>query len=241
MSVLPSGNLPTETQSLGDAAYQRLWADIVSCRLAPGQRLTERSLAESTGFGISPIRDALTRLDHEGLVRTLPRKGYQVTPLTLKSVDDLFTLWRIVAPEIMRLGIKDATAAQLRQVIGILGQMADPQGPDAGAGDTQQRLVRLADQVFTVLAAATQNDYLITICRRLQNDTARIWVLIAQGGVEVPYLRVDQEWIRMIERRDGDAAAETVAASLAEVHRQALRIFSRWPSVAASEITPLQA
>jgi len=241
VSVLPTENVPAETQSLGDAAYQRLWADIVSCRLPPGQRLTERSVAESTGFGISPIREALTRLDHEGLVRTLPRKGYQVTPLTLKSVDDLFTLWRIVAPEVMRLGVSDATAGQLQRVIDIFGQMAALQEPAADAADAQLHLVKLADEVFSVLAAATQNEYLITTCRRLQNDTARIWALSVQGGVRMPYLRVDQEWVRITERRDGDAAAARVAATLGEVHGQALRIFSRWPSVAASEITPLHA
>src|SRR3954447_11474126 len=123
--------------SLGEAAYRRLRGDIIACRLAPGQRLTEKQLAADTGFGLAPIRDALTRLDHEGLVRTLPRKGYQVTPLTLKSVDDLFTLWRIVGPEIVRLGVRDATADQ-RQRIGAaftaLAGLRDtaPDDPDGG-------------------------------------------------------------------------------------------------------------
>jgi DNA-binding GntR family transcriptional regulator len=229
-----------EPRSLGDAAYQQLRSDIVTCQLAPGQRVTERSLAESTGFGISPLRDALTRLDHEGLVRTLPRKGYQVTPLTLKSVDDLFTLWRIVAPEIARLGVRDATSEQHRQLIGTFGEMAQlNQAAGAGEHDAQLRMVDLAGKAFGILAAATQNDYLMTIYRRLQNDMARIWVLSAQAETPMPTLGVDQQWVQIIERRDGDAAAVTVRAALADVHSHALRIFSRWPSVAASEITPL--
>jgi DNA-binding GntR family transcriptional regulator len=231
-----------EPRSLGDAAYQQLRADILSCRRPPGQRVTERSLAESTGFGISPIRDALTRLDHEGLVRTLPRKGYQVTPLTLKSVDDLFTLWRIVAPEIARLGVRDATAEQHRQLIDTFRELSRLRNP-AGTGEhnVQLRMVELAGHAFGALAAATQNDYLITIYRRLQNDMARIWVLMAQADTPMPDLGVDEQWVRMVERRDGAAAAATVRTSLAEVHNHALRIFSRWPSVAASEITPLPA
>jgi DNA-binding GntR family transcriptional regulator len=214
----------------------------VTCRLAPGQRVTERSLAESTGFGISPLRDALTRLDHEGLVRTLPRKGYQVTPLTLKSVDDLFTLWRIVAPEIARLGVRDATTEQHRQLIDTFGELAQS-NETAGARDhdAQLRVVELAGEAFGILAAATQNEYLMTIYRRLQNDMARIWVLSAQAEMRMPNLGVDQQWVEMIERRDGDAAAATVRTALAEVHSHVLRIFSRWPSVAASEITPLPA
>ncbi|HEY1454899.1 MAG TPA: GntR family transcriptional regulator, partial [Candidatus Dormibacteraeota bacterium] len=89
-------------------AYRRLRADIASCRLAPGQRLTERGLAARTGLGVASIRDALTRLDHDGLVRTLPRKGYQVKPLTIKAVDDLFHFWAVIGPELVRRGIMGA-------------------------------------------------------------------------------------------------------------------------------------
>jgi len=221
----------TEPRSLGEAAYQHLRAEIVSCRLAPGQRLTERALADSTGFGISPVRDALTRLDHEGLVRTLPRKGYQVTPLTLKSVDDLFTLWRIVAPEIVRLGLRDATADQHRRLVGTFTELA---------GETNaSRMLELADDAFGTLAEATQNDYLLTIYRRLENDMARVMALTAQADTPVPSLDVNESWVRLIERRDGEAAAEAVRTAVADIHSRALRIFSRWPSVAASEITPL--
>ena len=68
--------------SLGEAAYRRLRGDIISCRLVPGQRITEKQLSADMGFGLAPVRDPLTRLDHEGLVRTLPGKGYQVAPTT---------------------------------------------------------------------------------------------------------------------------------------------------------------
>jgi DNA-binding GntR family transcriptional regulator len=235
-------SVPAETQSLGDAAYRQLRSDIVSCRLAPGQRLTERSLAEGTGFGISPIRDALTRLDHEGLVRTLPRKGYQVTPLTLKLVDDLFTLWAIVGPEIARLGLRDATSEQHRQLMAIVREMAELHGTrELAAGAIPLRLVNLADETFSLLAGATGNDYLITVYQRLQHDMDRVWVLSAQAGGPVPDPGMDQRLVMLFDQRDGEAAAAAVRHSIQQVHHLALRIFSRWPSVAASEITPLPA
>jgi DNA-binding GntR family transcriptional regulator len=229
---------PAATQSLGDAAYQRLWADIVSCRLAPGPRITERSLAESTGFGISPIRDALTRLDHEGLVRTLPRKGYQVTPLTLKSVDDLFSLYAIVSPEVARLGVRDATPEQHRELIEIFSRIAEPYlVPGEITDEVRMRTYDLIGDAFGLLAAATQNDYFVMIYRRLRNDMARIWALTVQSG-HIPDPGVDQHWVEMVERRDSEAAAALVRASSTGFHAHALRVFSRWPSVTASEITP---
>ena len=229
----------SEPVSLGDAAYRQLRADIVACRLLPGQRLTERSLAESTGFGISPIRDALTRLSHEGLVRTLPRKGYQVTPLTLKSVDDLFTLWRIVGPETVRLGVQDATAEQRRQIVTAL-QAAMP-GNDANSSEADAQPVVPVEAftaAFASLAAATDNDYLIRVHDRLQNDIARILALIlAEADTSMPELPVDGELIELVERRDGDATAARVRDYIGDLHTRVLRILTRWPSVVASEIT----
>jgi DNA-binding GntR family transcriptional regulator len=231
----------TERISLGEAAYRRLRGDIVSCRLAPGQRLTERSLVESTGYGVSPIRDALTRLDNEGLVRTLPRKGYQVTPLTLKSVDDLFTLWRIVGPEIARLGVRDATPEQRRRAVAAFTAIAElPAGDLDGQSDRWVRLTELADEAFGILAEASDNDYLLGIYRRLQNDMGRVWVIASQAGRALPEIGIDEDWVGVLERRDGDAAAAHVQAFIGEAHTRILHILSRWPSVVSSEITPLQ-
>ncbi|MEV7976802.1 GntR family transcriptional regulator [Streptomyces sp. NPDC086519] len=232
----------SEPVSLGDAAYRQLRADIVSCRLVPGQRLTERSLAETTGFGISPIRDALTRLSHEGLVLTLPRKGYQVTPLTLKTVDDLFTLWRIVGPETARLGVQDATAEQRQQIIAAFSA-AIPGSDSTGseAGEQPLRRVEAATAAFASLAAATDNDYLIRVHDRLHNDIARILALItAEASTSMPDPSVDKEWIELVERRDGDAAAARVRDYIGDLHARVLRVLTRWPSVVASEITTVR-
>lgn len=230
-----------ERISLGEAAYRQLRADIVSCRLAPGRRLTERSLVESTGFGISPIRDALTRLDHDGLVRTLPRKGYQVTPLTLKSVDDLFTLWRIVGPEIARLGVRDSDPDQRRRAVAAFTELAglrhDRPSDDSDLG---LRIAGLAGEAFEILATATDNDHLITIYRRLQNEMARVWALIAEGTAQMPEFAVDEDWLAILDRRDGEAAAAHVTRFITDAHGRILRILSRWPSVVSSEITSLR-
>jgi DNA-binding GntR family transcriptional regulator len=228
-----------EPVSLGDAAYQQLRAEIVSCQLAPGQHLTERSLAKSTGFGISPVRDALTRLSHEGLVRTLPRKGYQVTPLTLKSVDDLFTLWRIVGPESVRLGVQDATAEQRQQIIAAFSALLP--GGDATDGEADRRplwRVEAAITAFGCFVAATDNDYLIRVFDRLQDDIARVLTLIqTEADTAMPDPPMDAELVEFVERRDADAAAARVRDYIGDLHARVLRILTRWPSVVASEIT----
>ena len=85
-------------QSLADQAYALLRQRIVSLEMPPRFRFTEREISEQTGFGAMPVREALDRLNHDALVETIPRRGYRVAGLTLKSVDDFFTVWGAVAP-----------------------------------------------------------------------------------------------------------------------------------------------
>ena len=57
-------------QTLNASAFSRLRADILSCQLLPNERLRMENLRERYGMGASPIREALMRLEAEGLGRT---------------------------------------------------------------------------------------------------------------------------------------------------------------------------
>ncbi|WP_350283992.1 GntR family transcriptional regulator [Streptomyces graminofaciens] len=231
-----------DTGSLGEAAYLRIRADIVRCRLAPGERLTERRLATDTGFGVSPIRDALTRLDHEGLVRTLPRKGYQVKPLTIKAVDDLFDFWAVLGPEVARRGVVGATEEQLDRIIACGAEIASLTKEQGRTREATQRTVEIIDQMFTILAEATRNDYMISTCARLSGELTRVWILVIDselldyGEPLVPLGR----WKDNFLLRDGDKFAEFARYYIEQSHNRVLRTLARWPSVVATEVVPLR-
>jgi len=88
---------------LHDRAYDLIHRDIVGCDLEPGSEVTESALSESYGFGKAPIRSALVRLENQGLVRSLPRRGYLITPVTLKHVQDVFSLRLMLEPTATKL------------------------------------------------------------------------------------------------------------------------------------------
>ena len=174
-------------------------------------------------------------------MRTLPRKGYQVTPLTLKSVDDLFTLWGIVGPEIARLGVRDANPERRQRAIDAFATLAElNRGEPSADRDAALRFVDQAAEAFAILAEATENEYLISIYQRLQSDMARVWALISEADPSVPDVAIDEDWPGVLTRRDGNAAAAYVEAYVKESHRRILRILSRWPSVVSSEIISLR-
>ena len=77
---------------LRETVYEQLRAEIISCKLAPGTEIREAELAARFDMSKSPVRDALMRLEREGLVITLPRQGYRVAPVSLTDVLDMFHL-----------------------------------------------------------------------------------------------------------------------------------------------------
>ena len=220
---------PSEKISLGEAAYRRLRADIMSCRLAPGSRPTERQLAEITGFGASPIRSALTRLDHEGLVVTMPRKGYQVRPLTLRSIENLFDVWSLIGPEIFRRGIVAASAEQHAEIVRLTQSIGD-------ARARPERLNEIADRVTRILAEATANDHLVYIHDRLSADMARVWMLVLDRDPDAAVLMSSPEHFDRIAERDGEALVDTVRHIIASFRDRVLDIVRQSPSVIDAEI-----
>ena len=68
-------------KSLTMVAYEQLEELITTLKLEPGTVLSEAALVDQLGIGRTPIREALQKLEREGLILILPRKGIQVTDI----------------------------------------------------------------------------------------------------------------------------------------------------------------
>jgi len=78
-----------EMASLADRAYGRILEAIVGGSLAPGNRISERGLAADLDISAQPVRDALRRLDAEGLVESRPRSGTYVADLGVDRLTEI--------------------------------------------------------------------------------------------------------------------------------------------------------
>ena len=75
--------------TINAAVFRQFRADIVACRLTPNERLRVEALRERYGVGGSPIREALMRLEAEGLVTLEQNKGFRVSPVSREHLLDL--------------------------------------------------------------------------------------------------------------------------------------------------------
>jgi DNA-binding GntR family transcriptional regulator len=87
---LPQTTSSVERVSLRDAAYFRLRDWIVDGTLAPDEPLRDEQLADALGMSRTPIREALQRLEDDGLVVTTPARRTFVSPLSLNQAREVF-------------------------------------------------------------------------------------------------------------------------------------------------------
>lgn len=78
-----------EYMPLRDVVFMTLRRQILKGELLPGERLTEISLAKRLGVSRTPVREAIRKLEHEGLVEMLPRRGARVAGITRKELSDV--------------------------------------------------------------------------------------------------------------------------------------------------------
>lgn len=151
---------------LTDVVYTRLKNEIIACRLAPGSEVTESALCDAYRVSKAPLRAALARLTQDGLVRPIPRHGYVVAPITLKSVQDMYTLRMVVEPAIVRLATGHVDVALLKRI------NSDP-GKSKGK-DAELRFLDSNREFHSAIARATANERMIALSLQLMDDMARL-------------------------------------------------------------------
>jgi len=119
--------------SLVDQVRESIQSAITSGRLDPGDRLREIPLSKHFGVSTTPVREALRRLESDGLVQVHPRRGAVVTALQDGVVADLYDLRLVLEAEALRLAVA-RTDLELGPVYGLLGEL--------------ERLVDVGDAAF---------------------------------------------------------------------------------------------
>lgn len=107
-----------ERVSIREKAYLILRNWIVKGKLAPSQKLKDKELADKLGVSRTPIREALLRLEDEGLVQTKPSNSTQVSPIDIHSASNLYSIVAVLESLALKQGfnvIKDVNIQVMRE------------------------------------------------------------------------------------------------------------------------------
>jgi DNA-binding GntR family transcriptional regulator len=111
---------PAESVPVRERAYEHLKASILSGRFNPGERLAEEHLAKELGISRTPIREALHKLESEGLIKPLASRGFVASQDSKDDIEELFEIRAVLEGYALRLicgRITDTVLAQLEETV----------------------------------------------------------------------------------------------------------------------------
>ncbi|HEY2297589.1 MAG TPA: GntR family transcriptional regulator [Jatrophihabitans sp.] len=159
--------------SAADRVYQYAKGAILSRRIGAHDLLTEGELADSVGVSRTPVREALLRLQAEGLVRLLPKRGALILPVTADEVSDVLETRRLVETFAVRKAITAPTSTRL---VGRLETHLERMR--AAMRERDARTYVEADRDFhEAIVAATGNEILTSLYRSLRDRQLRMGVV----------------------------------------------------------------
>ncbi len=202
---VPADKAALERDLLRDRAYTTLRDAIVDGTLQPGERLRDQELTEWLGLSRTPVREALSRLEQDGLVETEPQRFTRVAPLDRRAARDAFPIVAAVHALAAELGVPRLTAADLDAM-----RAANARFAAALKADDVDAALNADDAFHAVLLTASANgelqptlDRLMPRLRRLER--LRFGSLAGRGSV-----RQHDEIVAAATRNDVQTTAERV-------------------------------
>jgi DNA-binding GntR family transcriptional regulator len=114
-----------KTSSVRERTYWHLKAEVLSGSFDEGQRLTEVQLAKSLGVSRTPVREALQKLESEGLVKPLKTRGFCVAKDSREEMEDLFDIRAALEGYAIRLVCERISEATLKNLHDYIGKAQD--------------------------------------------------------------------------------------------------------------------
>ena len=126
-------------EATGQTAYQAVFDAIAAGRIKPGERLRETDLAETIGLSRTPVREAIRRLEAEGLVTHEPRIGAVVKTLTQQEIVELYEMRIVLETTAASMAAKHASDAEVRTLLKLNTEMLDASDDPSAVAAINQR------------------------------------------------------------------------------------------------------
>jgi DNA-binding GntR family transcriptional regulator len=205
--------------NLRELAYAQIKQRIISCEFRPGEAINEAQLTSFLGLGRTPIHQALHRLEMEGMVTILPRKGVMVTPLSLNDVLDMIEV-RVTNEQLcVKLALERAQESDFKAMHEILDRT-----PDLLARRDVPGLMTVDLQFHLAISAAARNKVLAELLRNLHEKQARFWFLtLSEENHSERIYHEHTQILTALESRDSQAAITAIHDHIDDFRRAIMR------------------
>ncbi|WP_329119900.1 GntR family transcriptional regulator [Streptomyces sp. NBC_01465] len=204
---------PAKQPPAADRVYAHIKQAVLDRRYEGGTLLTEGDLAEAVGVSRTPVREALLRLEVEGLIKLYPKKGALVLAVSAQEISDVVETRLLVEEFAVRKAVPPSPA-----LIARLEELLEQQKEQAAAGDLAE--VSVTDRCFHAeIVRSAGNQILSRLYDQLRDRQLRMGVAIMHAHPD----RVTKNVTEHTEILDAMRAGDTEEA-VAVVHRHVGRV-----------------
>jgi DNA-binding GntR family transcriptional regulator len=212
MRVLPV----TKKRASSQGAYKEIRAKILTGAFGSGERLTEEALARELGMSRTPIRQALTRLEAEGLVTLVPNRGAIVCSYSLADVLEIYDLRALLEGHAARCAANKAQEKQLETLRTLVEEM-EGFAPDAFPSHEEavRWFAERNNRLHQAIHAASGNRRLVNLLSRTIQIPLVYKAFFAYSERELKLSKYyHRKIVQAVERRDGDEAESLMRAHI---------------------------
>lgn len=208
---------------LRDVVFNTLRNGILRGLLPPGLRLMEIQLAKQLGVSRTPVREAIRKLELEGLVVTIPRKGAEVAEITPKDLHDVLEVRCAMEALAVELACKSITQEELSLLQQVLQKFKRlvPKG-DANA------LAECDVEFHDIIIQSTGNKRLIQLLNNLREQMYRYRLEYLKDEHTHPLLiREHEEILSCLENRDVPRAKAVISEHINQQYEDVIQNLKR--------------
>jgi len=200
--------------------YDQIKHDIIICKLAPGEPVSENQFVDRFNVSKTPIREALTSLVQDGLVEYTPNRGFRVTPISVADIQEIFEARGFFEAEIFRLAVRKISDAEIDDLEKQSRVEGDPKSPEYAETFLQSNL-----RFHVALAAASRNSRLLWYYETLMNEAQRLfYVDISLHNKEFEWGHGHEGVIKALRDRDEAAGLNAIRETLENARKRVLGI-----------------
>lgn len=191
------------------AAYEYIKKKILSCMYEPGVVMNEQTLCDELELSRTPVRDALSRLEQEGLVNIMPKKGFMVTALKLGDINHIYEVRLLLEPYALRRYGRRLDREELVRLRELMEKQVAVESSVSGQYD-------LDDSFHDFIMRAVNNRYLMDTYENIKDLNLRVRVL-SGSRVENRLSDTFREHVEIIDaclREDWEGAAQAMTKHL---------------------------
>lgn len=189
---------------LREVIFDTLREAIIAGELKPGERLMQVKLAEKMGVSRTPVREAIRKLELEGLVEMLPRKGAHVAELSVKDIMDVLEVRATLDGLATALAAERITDEEIKKLEHVHSQFLNYANKDNLQGSIKKDV-----EFHELIYRASRNERLIQIANNLREQVQRFRVIYLKDYSNPRELIKEHQYIlEAISTRDKAAAQE---------------------------------